>query len=348
LIDGNRSREILTRLFGTISFGVFAVDGFFLLSGYLITQSYLQSKNSDYLIKRVLRIYPAFIIAFFISIGLGELSLHGDSGINIKVIFHDLFNLIFLLGPLIKNPYPGSYYPDLNGAMWTISYEFHCYLFILVLGLFSVFKRRLLILLLGFALLSIYEINPEIYVVPVWSSTAIATGSTAYVPQTLFRLLRSAVIENYRDDIRLFGIFIIGSCFNLFRDVIPYKERYAFIAAVLVFLCLFSNHLAEIGLAVFGGYLVFWFALQYKPLAVSKIFNSTDLSYGIYLYGCPVQKTLIRLIPHIDPYILCFLTLFICTIIAYLSWTLIEKPCIGLKKRFLPSPSVAIANVKTT
>jgi peptidoglycan/LPS O-acetylase OafA/YrhL len=128
LVDGNRSREILTRLFGTISFGVFAVDGFFLVSGYLITQSYLQSRNLDYLLKRVLRIYPAYIVAFIISIGLGEFSIDGSGGLNAKLALHNLFNLLFLLSPIMKNPYPGSFYAGLNVSMWTISYEFHCYI----------------------------------------------------------------------------------------------------------------------------------------------------------------------------------------------------------------------------
>src|SRR3982074_3309146 len=65
LVDGNRSREILTRIFGTMPLGEVAVDGFFLISGYLILQSLVNSKSYfEYLSKRVLRIYPGYIVAF--------------------------------------------------------------------------------------------------------------------------------------------------------------------------------------------------------------------------------------------------------------------------------------------
>lgn len=40
IVDGNRDRELLTMLGGILSFGELAVDGFFLLSGYLIMQSW--------------------------------------------------------------------------------------------------------------------------------------------------------------------------------------------------------------------------------------------------------------------------------------------------------------------
>ena len=51
-IDGNRSREILTNIFGTISFGEFAVDGFFMISGYLIYKSYQNSTSfKNYIFK---------------------------------------------------------------------------------------------------------------------------------------------------------------------------------------------------------------------------------------------------------------------------------------------------------
>ncbi len=63
-IDGNRNREILTNIFGTLSFGEFAVDGFFLISGYLIYKSFDNSSSiKSYFYKRILRIYPGFIAA---------------------------------------------------------------------------------------------------------------------------------------------------------------------------------------------------------------------------------------------------------------------------------------------
>jgi peptidoglycan/LPS O-acetylase OafA/YrhL len=65
LIDGNRSREPLTNLFGVLSFGELAVDAFFLISGYLVVQSFERSDSTlSYLMKRIRRIYPGFLVAY--------------------------------------------------------------------------------------------------------------------------------------------------------------------------------------------------------------------------------------------------------------------------------------------
>jgi peptidoglycan/LPS O-acetylase OafA/YrhL len=69
LADGNRSRELLTRMFHTLSFGEVAVDGFFLLSGYLIVQSWERHPNLwDFGQWRLRRIYPAFVVACLVCI----------------------------------------------------------------------------------------------------------------------------------------------------------------------------------------------------------------------------------------------------------------------------------------
>lgn len=342
LIDGNRSHEIMTRFFGTISFAMLAVDGFFIVSGYLITKSYLSSEPVSYLFKRILRIYPGFIIAFIVSIVFCEYFSSYIMAMPKKEVFDNILNLVFLNAPVIKNGYPGFFYPEPNGAMWTISYEFHCYLAIMLLGFLGLFKKKKLLLVITTVAIAAYLIHPAKYVpfAPPDTSSAIR-ASTAFGSRIINKL-KFLTLESSIQDLRFLGIFLAGSCFYIFRDVIPYRPSFAVIAAMLLVGCLFSKHLAEPSLAVFGGYIIFWFALHTEALSISKFFNRTDLSYGIYLYAWPIQKALISQLPHITAYALFILASILSMIMAYFSWTFIEKPLLNLKSHYLPqNPKLA-------
>jgi len=335
LLDGNRSREILSRIFGTISLGELAVDGFFIVSGYLITKSYLASAHRSYLLKRILRIYPGFLVAFFVSVLLCRYFSRPGMSIPGTELLQNILNAICLLQPNITAAYPHSFYPSANGAMWSISYEFHCYLLIMLLGFFGVFQKRRLLLGITALLIGAYLIFPEKYA-PFMPGTAASVQVSHGFGMQLLRLVKSITVESPIKDIRLFGIFLAGSCFYIFRDAVPYRSGFAAAAAVLLAGCLFSKHLAEPGLAVFGGYLIFWFALHVRVFSASRFFDKTDLSYGIYLYAWPIQKALISQLPRITPAELSLLTLTLCGIVAYFSWTLIEKPFLNLKSHDLP------------
>lgn len=126
LIDGDRHREILTSLFHTISFGELAVDGFFLLSGYLITQSWQRTPQLlNFLKKRILRIYPGFIVATlmcaFVVAPLGASHSNYFAQFN---AFQFLKGMLLLSPPVVPPVFISQPYPFVNGAMWTIAYEF--------------------------------------------------------------------------------------------------------------------------------------------------------------------------------------------------------------------------------
>lgn len=130
ILDGNRSREILTRAFGTISFGDFAVDGFFIISGYLVTKSFLQDPSVfSYLGKRALRIYPGFLVGFWLCVLLVAPFVSGSTRIlSVSTLLQEFPNSIGLQEPLVKGVFPGMAYPSLDSPMWTIGFEFKCYI----------------------------------------------------------------------------------------------------------------------------------------------------------------------------------------------------------------------------
>jgi peptidoglycan/LPS O-acetylase OafA/YrhL len=62
--------------------------------------------------------------------------------------------------------------------------------------------------------------------------------------------------------------------------------------------------------------------------------NKFDLSYGLYLYAWPIQNLLIMHFRSISPWVLSGLALTASSLVAFMSWTFVEKPCMKLKSRF--------------
>ena len=200
LIDGDRHREILTSIFHTISFGELGVDGFFLLSGYLIVQSWNRSPQIlRFFRNRCLRIYPGFIVATLICglvfgpIGAGNT----DYFTNFK-IWQFLQGILLLHVPAIPPVFDGQPYALVNGSMWTIEYEFKCYSIVVILGILGSIKRRKEWLIFSI-LVGILAIFPEI------------TNDKSCQESLSF-------IGNPTDLIHFLSFFGVGGCFYLFSD----------------------------------------------------------------------------------------------------------------------------------
>lgn len=83
--------------------------------------------------------------------------------------------------------------------------------------------------------------------------------------------------------------------------------------------------LAEPAFAIFGGYLIFWYALATPANRLSQWVDRTDPSYGLYLYAWPTQNLLVQKVPGITPLLLIVLTVPIAFCFGILNWHWIER-----------------------
>ena len=123
--------------------GDLAVDGFFIISGFLILQSWRASKTaSDYFRKRVLRIYPGYLVCALLCIFLvGPLGAGAARYFETMPWKESLLGLPFL-SLLNLQTFVNSPVPNVNSSLWTISIEFACYIFVAILGLLGASRDR--------------------------------------------------------------------------------------------------------------------------------------------------------------------------------------------------------------
>ena len=93
---------------------------------------------------------------------------------------------------------------------------------------------------------------------------------------------------------------------------------------------------------LFGGYLVIWLALN-RRLPVVRAARFGDLSYGLYIYGWPIEQCVVYFSGGTAPWWVVFLISTAVTVpVAFLSWHLIEKRC-RWRRRATARPTFAAA-----
>ena len=319
MVDGDRHREPIALFFHTLSFGEIAVDGFFLISGYLITMSWLRTNSlRHYLQRRVLRIYPAFILAYLLStFALGPLV----GAQPWRDLPQTLIRLAFLEPP---PDFPGqllevAHYRILNGALWTIAFEFRCYVLVALLGISGLLQHRKImavLTLLGLVL------------------TVASTFHAVDAPAS--RIIRSHQVAAYLFThpgqplafVRLTTAFLVGACTYLYRaESLPrLTSSVATVCTATTALLMFHDpHLAEAALITLGASALFWLGFKARLGPLQRVNDRWDISYGVYLYGWPIA-TALRWYDHgITPVALAALSLPLAMVAGAASWWGIER-----------------------
>ncbi len=311
---------LLTR--GQTTGGTIAVDSFFILSGFLITKSFLGSRSwLDYLLKRVRRIYPGFFVAMlFCMLAIVPLSGATLAGGRLQQVGQFLLNTLQLKEfnyqhAFETNPWPGA----INGSAWSISYEFWCYIGIALLGLIGFLRK------------------PRIMQIAFWLTIAIALAfeATGWKPGGGFL----GKIFGYPPFwARLLPMYLSGAVFFLYRRRIQHRLTWV-VAAVAGLAIAARVPLAwSVCFPIAGTYLLLWFA--YSPLAqLAGFARFGDLSYGTYLYAFPVQQVVTRYAgSSIHPIFLFAVASVITLLLAALSWHLVEKPFLQRGRRVVRDP----------
>ncbi len=313
-IDGNRTRDPFSRLMHTtMSIGDAAVDFFFLLSGYLIVKSWQADPDLfRFVSKRFLRIVPGYLVAAFVSV-LAVGTLAPGTHHFFSKLGTNFFRSVLLLGsPQTPPVLPGEHFAATNTPMWTIAYEFRCYLIVALVGSLRLLR------------------GPIVWLGLTTASLALAWSPALRQACSWHRLL--AVTGDPLPAMRLFAVFAVGGSFFLLRRQIPLRWELAIAAATaLLLINLFFPPRLELALMLFGGYILF-FLTSLELAFLSWMEHVPDISYGMYLYGWPVECLWIWYV-HGSPWVASVVATTICVPIAWLSWHFVERPMLQLKRR---------------
>jgi peptidoglycan/LPS O-acetylase OafA/YrhL len=287
------------------SLGLVAVFVFFVISGYLVTESYCRNpKPGGFVLRRSMRIYPGLVVnglltAFVLGPIVTTLPLSqylADPGL------HDFLYKYATLwpGPLAL---PGVLFANttvgllVNGAFWTLVFEVMMYATVLVLGIMRGLRLSTSLALLVIGIVAIY-----------WDERA-SLAWLGYLRGWLWMLSH----------------FAAGMVMYFLRDRIRFRWYYAL--AAVAFLVL-TSQLGEFitFFALSGGYLTIYAArTRYWP-RLDYAHHVGDLSYGLYIYGWPCEQLVMWLTNgHARWWQVAFGSLALVLPLAWLSWHCVEK-----------------------
>jgi peptidoglycan/LPS O-acetylase OafA/YrhL len=303
-----------------LSFGALAVDWFFVISGFLITNSWLNSKGAlSYFRKRALRIYPAYVVVSLIG-GLviaPHVSASAAAGRYARGEMIKLIRSVTTLHYIDHfDAFPENKMHALNGSLWTIGIEAWCYVGVAVIGAFGLLVRRRAI---AAALVVAIAIS-VVVLLGSWEPSSRFSRRAFYAFKEVFA---------YPDALaRLIPYFLAGMFFYLYRDRIPLSRWFlAFAVSLLVAAAMIPTIGVAIFLPVAGTYVLFW--LAFHPLTGLADWAKRvggDYSYGVYLYAFPIQQfVLMKLGPNASPFSLFIFSLPISLLAGVVSWHLCEK-----------------------
>ncbi|MBN5198781.1 acyltransferase [Serratia marcescens] len=290
--------------FSYMTTGGLAVKVFFFISGLLVTNSLLSRKSTiHFVISRTFRIFPGLAFVLILTaLVIGPIFTtmplidYFKSG---QPLIYILKNLSLQTQYFLPGLFEGNKY-GANGSLWTIHYEVFAYAVVLGTFLLGIGKSKWFSSLICFCII-IEPISP------------------------LKGILFASSDNN--------AIYLLAPCFALGSLLAINKNLYNsnMLAPMVIFLSQFIFTTEAIS-SLLMCLSVCLALLHISSLEiVKKIKVRQDISYGVYLWGFPVQQVISQSF-HFGFFVNVLLSILLTMVIALVSWVVIEKPAINFAK----------------
>ena len=283
------------------------VQGFFVLSGYLVWSSLERSPSLGlYAEKRVRRLLPAYVAVILVSAIAAAIlvpAVRADLGALARYLGWNLAFLNFM-APGLPGVFEGNRFTEINGALWTLKIEVMFYLILPVLALLLKVAGRFR----WVVLVAIY-VGAE-----AWRFTLEQAGATQ----------GGMLVELSRQLPGQMSFFITGMALWSWRD----RLKWPLLAPLGLALLALSLAVpqAEPVRAAGLGLVAVWIAVGLPRLFDAAAFG--DLSYGLYIVHFPIIQCVIAAGLFASPMIGFAVAGAASLVAALLLWWLIERPAL--------------------
>ncbi len=281
--------------------GSIGVQVFFSISGFLVALSFSRSNGFiPFIEKRIRRIFPGLFVCAFAMVYLMAPIFKENilEYITSFEAFKSFVKVSMLYGQRVDGLWTGyGLSNNSNGPLWTLPYEFMLYL---IVG----------------SLLSIHS---------SWKTPAIAL-IVCIVSLVAFQkdMEKIGIYYSNISGLAYFGInFFLGSLMFMTKDLwtsVKCRISFVTISALLLFILKDTGDIKIIGAACIT-ILTIVVGVSFGDVIINGRF---DISYGLYIWGWPVQIIVMKNISE-DYHISLAVTLLITALIATASWFLVEK-----------------------
>lgn len=282
-----------------------AVNGFFVLSGFLIAHSAEHRSLAYYAASRILRLYPAMIALLACGTGLA-LFYHAVTPGAPAEPGSWVFPLKALAFMDASGTFPGLFAANAPRTefalpLWTLRYEALAYLGLPLLCLFGALSR------------------PRI-VWGLWAGAALAAALAG-----LWDGAPGIVVQGTR----LAAAFLLGSAIYAGRDRLR-AGPLSLIAALAAAFLLYWTPAFEAGANLVLAWVLFAVAFARIP-GLGAICRTPDWSYGVYIWHWPVFQIIEMLHPAATTTTMLTIGLPISWLFAAVSWSFVERPSLAAK-----------------